>query len=52
MAASILAPPRHGKAGIALKLCAPAGLEQRTIASRDRLAYKRARKLDWGDVIS
>ena len=51
-AARILAPPRHGKAGIALKLCTPAGLEGRMIASRDRDAYKRARKLDWGDTIS
>ncbi len=49
--ARILAPPRRNKAGIALKLCTPAGLERRTIASRDRDAYKQARKLDWGDVI-
>jgi len=51
-AARILAPPRRNKAGIALKLCTPAGLEGRTIASRDRDAYKRARKLDWGDTVS
>lgn len=51
-AARILAPPRHSKAGIAFKLCTPAGLELRTIASRDRAAYKRARKQDWGDIIS
>lgn len=51
-AARILAPPWRNKAGIALKLCTPAGLERRAIASRDRDAYKRARKLEWGDTIS
>ncbi len=50
-AARILAPPRRNKTGIALKLCTPAGLERRTIASRDRDAYKRVRKLDWGDTV-
>ena len=50
-AVRILAPPRRNKTGIALKLCTPAGLERRTIASRDRDAYKRVRKLDWGDTV-
>ena len=45
----ILAPPRAGKAGIALKLCAPAGLEVRSVPRRDKPAYARARRLGWGD---
>jgi ribosomal protein RSM22 (predicted rRNA methylase) len=49
--ARILAPPKRNKARIALKLCTGAGLEWRTIASRDCDAYKRARKLDWGDLL-
>ncbi|THD58293.1 small ribosomal subunit Rsm22 family protein [Phenylobacterium sp.] len=47
----ILAPPRAGKPGIGLKLCAPdGGLGQRLIAKRDKAAFAVARRLDWGDV--
>ena len=45
----ILAPPRAGKAGLAFELCAPAGLEVRSIARRDKPAFARARRLGWGD---
>ena len=47
----ILAPPIESKAGIALKLCTDVGLALRTISSRDKPAFKQARKLGWGDVL-
>ena len=47
----VLAPPEHSKAGVTLKLCTPAGLESRRIASRDRLAYKAHSKTGWGERI-
>lgn len=50
-AARVLAPPRQGKAGVELKLCAPDGrLEHRFVARRDKAAYSLARRLDWGDA--
>ena len=49
--ARILAPPTETKAEIRFKLCAPEGIASRVIARRDRDAYKRARKLKWGDRI-
>jgi ribosomal protein RSM22 (predicted rRNA methylase) len=48
--ARVLAPPRIAKSGVALKLCLPGGeLAQRAIAAREGAAFKRARKLGWGD---
>jgi ribosomal protein RSM22 (predicted rRNA methylase) len=47
----ILAPPAMNKAGIEFKLCTEYGLEQRQIPIRDKLGYKKVRKLGWGDVI-
>jgi len=49
-AARVIAPPRAGKPGIDLKLCGPAGLEQRFVPRRDKATYAIARRLDWGDV--
>jgi ribosomal protein RSM22 (predicted rRNA methylase) len=49
--ARILAPPQISKVGIEFKLCTKNGLEQLNIPSRDKPAYKHARKLDWGDMI-
>jgi ribosomal protein RSM22 (predicted rRNA methylase) len=48
-AARVLARPRAGKPGITLKLCTPAGLEQRFVPRRDKAAHAIARRLDWGD---
>lgn len=48
----ILATPKVSKAGIALTLCAPDQLEQRTVARRDKETYKTAKRLGWGDLIS
>ena len=48
----ILAPPRTGKPGIALKLCGLDGaLEPRLIPRRDKVAYAAVRRLGWGDVL-
>jgi ribosomal protein RSM22 (predicted rRNA methylase) len=50
-AVRVLAPPRESKPNIELKLCTPAGLENRLIAKRDKQAFAAVRKADWGDVI-
>ena len=48
----ILASPRTGKPGIALKLCGLDGaLEHRLIPKRDKVAYAAVRRLGWGDVL-
>ena len=48
----ILASPRTGKPGIALKLCGLDGaLEPRLIPRRDKVAYAAVRRLGWGDVL-
>lgn len=50
--ARVLSPPRQAKPGVDLKLCVETGaLEQRFVPRRDKAAYARARRLDWGDVI-
>ncbi len=46
----ILATPKVGKAGVALTLCAPERVEERTVPRRDKDAYKAAKRMDWGDV--
>jgi len=48
--ARVLTPPRAGKPGIELRLCGPKGVESRFVARRDKAAYARARRLDWGDT--
>jgi len=49
-AARVLARPRLGKPGMALKLCTPQGqAERRLVARRDRAALAAVRRLDWGD---
>jgi ribosomal protein RSM22 (predicted rRNA methylase) len=49
-AARILARPRMTKPGIELKLCTPAGdADKRLVTKRDKAAFARARRLDWGD---
>lgn len=48
----VLAPPRHAKPAIMLKLCAPDGsLEERIVPKRDRPAFAAARRLGWGDAL-
>lgn len=49
--ARVLRAPHSGKAGIRLELCTAAGqIETVSVASRDRAAMARVRRLDWGDV--
>lgn len=48
----VLYRPKVGKPGIDLKLCTETGaLEHRFVARRDKPAYARARRLDWGDAL-
>lgn len=50
-ASRVLAPPRHGKAWIDLKLCQPNGeAAQAVVSKRDAERYRIARRLDWGDA--
>jgi ribosomal protein RSM22 (predicted rRNA methylase) len=50
-ACRILASPISNKTGFTMKLCGLNGLEQRHIASRDKAAFKAAKKLQWGDTL-
>jgi ribosomal protein RSM22 (predicted rRNA methylase) len=50
--ARVLAPPEERNADVTLKLCAPTGLQQRVVASRDREAYKHAKRTRWGDAVA
>ena len=45
----IIAPPIVNKVAATFKTCGPLGLSQTAIASRNKPAYKLARKLNWGD---
>jgi ribosomal protein RSM22 (predicted rRNA methylase) len=47
----VLAPPITGKADITAKLCTPDGVTLAKIPRRDKPAYARARRWDWGDAI-
>ncbi|HEX3885966.1 MAG TPA: small ribosomal subunit Rsm22 family protein [Phenylobacterium sp.] len=48
----VLAPPRTGKPGIALKLCGLDGqAETRLVGKRDKPAYALVRRLGWGDTL-
>jgi ribosomal protein RSM22 (predicted rRNA methylase) len=46
----VLRPPEENKFSVTLDLCTTGGLERRTVASRDKPAFKAAKKLGWGDV--
>lgn len=46
----VLTRPRAGKPGVELRLCGPEGAETRFVARRDKAAYAKARRLDWGDT--
>ena len=50
-ASRVLAPPHVGKPGAVLKLCTTVGVELRNVPSRDKAAFKRAKKAEWGDVV-
>ncbi|MBL8792138.1 MAG: hypothetical protein JNM45_16725 [Rhizobiales bacterium] len=48
--ARILAPPEGNKTGVAFTACTEQGLQRLVVPARDKPAFKRAKKLDWGDV--
>jgi ribosomal protein RSM22 (predicted rRNA methylase) len=50
--ARIVAPPVTTKIGTTFKLCSTDGISNRMVASRDKPAYKQAKKLAWGDAFS
>lgn len=47
----VIRRPEENKFSVTLPLCAEAGLEQRVVPSRDKAAFKLAKKLDWGDAL-
>jgi ribosomal protein RSM22 (predicted rRNA methylase) len=49
--ARVLAQPLVTKVAVTAKLCTPQGLTLATIPRRDKTAFVRARKLDWGDAV-
>jgi ribosomal protein RSM22 (predicted rRNA methylase) len=48
----IIAPPQQAKPGITFRLCTNGRLEAAHVARRDGGAYKLAKKLDWGDLMT
>jgi ribosomal protein RSM22 (predicted rRNA methylase) len=47
--ARIIAPVDVSKVSATLRLCTHGGVEERVVASRDKPAYKLAKKKSWGD---
>lgn len=47
----VLRQPEENKFSVALAVCAAEGLEQRVVPSRDKAAFKVAKKLVWGDAL-
>jgi ribosomal protein RSM22 (predicted rRNA methylase) len=49
--ARVLAQPLVTKVAVSAKLCTPQGFSLVTIPRRDKPAYARYRKFDWGDAV-
>ncbi|HEV2514006.1 MAG TPA: small ribosomal subunit Rsm22 family protein [Devosia sp.] len=49
-AGRVLRRPEENKFSVTLAICGADGLETRVVPSRDKLAFKAAKKLDWGDA--
>jgi len=49
--ARIIKPVVESKAGITLPLCDERGLHDEFVPRRDKEAFRRARKLEWGDLV-
>ena len=47
----VLAQPAMTKVAVTAKLCTPDGVVAAVIPRRDKAAYARARKRDWGDAV-
>jgi ribosomal protein RSM22 (predicted rRNA methylase) len=50
--ARIVAPTQVNKVAVTLPVCDSAGLRKVAIASRDKPAYKQAKKLSWGNILA
>lgn len=50
-AARVLRRPEESKFSVTLNVCGSDGLETRVVASRDKAAFRSARKLHWGDSV-
>lgn len=48
----VIRPPEQDKHSMTFKVCNAEGLSDLVIARRNKPAYKRHRKLEWGDVIA
>ena len=48
----VLSQPQITKIAVTAKLCTAAGLEIAVAPKRDKPAYQRLKKLDWGDAVS
>jgi ribosomal protein RSM22 (predicted rRNA methylase) len=48
----IITPPEQDKHSITFEVCSEQGINHQVIARRDKPAYKRHRKLTWGDIIA
>ncbi|MDJ0447676.1 small ribosomal subunit Rsm22 family protein [Methylocystis sp. JR02] len=49
--ARILAPPRHNKAGVTVKLCDANGSTEIFLPKRDKARYESIRRKEWGDAL-
>jgi ribosomal protein RSM22 (predicted rRNA methylase) len=47
----ILSPPRHGKAGVTVKLCESSGVGENFLPKREKARYDKMRRKDWGDAL-
>lgn len=47
----VLAQPDVTKIAVTAKLCTPDGVEIETVPKRDKEAYRRFKKRDWGDAV-
>ena len=47
----VRAPQRHS-GHVEFQLCTAEGLKHKTLSRRDKENYKKARKLDWGDILT
>lgn len=50
-AGRVLRKPEENKFSVTTAVCGEEGVEQRVVPSRDKPAFKVARKLDWGDPV-
>ncbi|WP_436440832.1 small ribosomal subunit Rsm22 family protein, partial [Enterococcus faecium] len=49
--ARVLAQPFITKIAVTAKICTPEGINAASVPHRDKAAYKRAKKWNWGDAV-